>query len=66
MYFFSRNYNLDDLKPAELKFFYCDERKVTQNNLHFVQMHSYFPYIFFNLSVSVFHTDQASSLMQFH
>lgn len=36
MYFFYRNYILDDLKPALLKLFYCDERKDTQNNPHFV------------------------------
>lgn len=46
MYFFSRNYILDDFKPELLKFFYCYERKDTQNNFHFVQMHSYFFNIF--------------------
>lgn len=65
MYFFSRNYNLDYLKPAQLIFFYCDERQVTQNTLHFVQMHSYFPCIFL-IYLSVFHTEQTSSLRQFH
>lgn len=41
MYFFSRKCIFDDLKPELLKFFYSYERKDTQNNFHFVQMHSY-------------------------